>query len=111
MSSIAYLRSAYGIPAKKGMRVKLKKAYFNIPSDGGVITGAKHAYLRIRIDGEKHSRFFHPTYGVIYPAVEPTLALDSLKDGGKKPEFVIFDDVHDNFYSWLKNLAVLGWRR
>jgi hypothetical protein len=68
MSNIAYLRNAYGIPAKKGMRVKLKKAYFNIPSDGGVITGAKHAYLRIRVDGEKHSRFFHPTYGVIYPA-------------------------------------------
>lgn len=76
MNSIAYLRTAYGIPAKKGMRVKLKKAYFNIPSDGGVITGAKHAYLRIRVDGEKHSRFFHPTYGVIYPAVEHTLAVD-----------------------------------
>lgn len=76
MSSIAYLRSAYGIPAKKGMRVKLKKAYFNIPSDGGVITGAKHAYLRIRVDGEKHSRFFHPTYGVIYPAVEHVNAAD-----------------------------------
>jgi len=49
--SLAYLRSAYGIPAKKGMRVKLRKAYFTIPSDSGVITGSKHAYIRIRIDG------------------------------------------------------------
>ena len=34
-------------------------------------------------------------YLVSVDCAQTPRALDSLKDGGKKPEFVIFDDIHD----------------
>lgn len=54
-----YIRSAYNVPAKRGMRV-------TIDGRSGVITGSCQAYLRVRFDGEKSSRFCHPTWRVVY---------------------------------------------
>lgn len=56
--SLDYIRRYYGVPAWRGMRVEY------CGSDNvrrkGVVTGASHAYVRIRLDGEKHSRPYHP---------------------------------------------------
>ena len=34
----------------------------------GTITGADGGYLRIRLDGEKHSKRYHPTWNIQYDA-------------------------------------------
>ncbi len=54
-----YIRKAYGVPAKRGGRV-------NCEGRHGVITGTRGPYLRIRIDGEKASRLYHPTWNIAY---------------------------------------------
>jgi len=54
-----YIRKHYNVPAKVGMRVKTEKGK-------GYIVGSCNAYLRIRLDGEKKSRVFHPTYKIEY---------------------------------------------
>lgn len=59
--SMQWIRSTYGIPAKRGMRVI---------ADGkpGVITGSRGGYLIIRLDGwEKgNKRAYHPTWEMQY---------------------------------------------
>jgi hypothetical protein len=54
-----YVRAHYKVPAKRGMRVV---------ADGkpGVITGFAGARLRIRLDGEKYSGIWHPTWRIDY---------------------------------------------
>lgn len=61
--SAAYVRRYYRVPAKRGMRVI---------ADGkpGVITAFEGQYIRVRLDGEEHSRNWHPTWHMEY--VEPT---------------------------------------
>jgi len=64
-----YIRKTYGVPAKRGGRV----AYIdnNPNGDGdikimGTITGSRDAHLRIRLDGDRFSRNYHPTYNIEY---------------------------------------------
>lgn len=57
--SMEYIRTHYGVPAKKGMRVVV----YDKP---GVITGASGLYLRVKLDGAKHSDIYHPTDRVGY---------------------------------------------
>jgi len=57
--SLKYIRTHYGVPAKKGMKV-----IFN--GQSGHITGAKGAHLRIRFEEEKDRRTFHPTWEMWY---------------------------------------------
>lgn len=54
-----YIRSFYGVPAKRGGRVR----FFG---KAGTITSAKGPHLRVRFDGERRSRCLHPTWGVEY---------------------------------------------
>lgn len=54
-----YIRVTYGVPAKRGARVK----YGGAP---GIITGALSGYLRIRLDGENRSKLYHPTWNLEY---------------------------------------------
>lgn len=53
--SMTYIRRAYDVPAKRGARVRYKGKL-------GVITGSYHQYLRIRLDGEKRSDVYHPSF-------------------------------------------------
>lgn len=55
----AYVRERYGVPAKRGMRVI---------ADGkpGVITSSAGNYIRVRLDDEKHSGYWHPTWHMEY---------------------------------------------
>jgi len=58
-----YIRGAYNVPAYRGRRV----AYMG---KMGVITGSRGHYLRIRLDGEKYSCNYHPTYEIDYSPKE-----------------------------------------
>ena len=75
--SLEYIRRTYGVPAKRGSRVRVDW-YPPEPAREGTITGSRQAHLRIRLDGEKHSRTVHPTWRIEY-------LLTELKEGPRKP--------------------------
>ena len=55
-----YIRSYYGVPAKRGARV-----VFN--GKAGVIVGSRQQYLRIRLDIDPHKPItVHPTWRMEY---------------------------------------------
>ena len=59
-----YIRLRYGVPAKRGAKIK----YCGQP---GKITGCDSGYLLIKLDGEKRSKRYHPTWNIEYvPADE-----------------------------------------
>jgi hypothetical protein len=62
--SLDYIRRTYGVPAKRGQRVQY------LASDGelveGRITGSSGGRLRVRLDGNKQSFIFHPTFNLAY---------------------------------------------
>jgi hypothetical protein len=55
----AYVRHFYGVPAEKGMRVRVN-------GQPGVIVGFVEAYLRVRFDCENEPVNAHPTWRVLY---------------------------------------------
>lgn len=61
--SLDYIRKRYGVPAKRFGRVEYtgqgKPAL-------GTITGARGARLLIRLDGQKNSFPYHPTWELSY---------------------------------------------
>ncbi len=60
--SMQWVRDAYGVPAKRGGRVR----YTGDKTPRlGTITAADHG-LRIRLDGDKRSLPFHPTWELEY---------------------------------------------
>lgn len=61
--SAEYVRSHYGVPAKRGMRI-------TIDGRPATIVGFAGARLRIRRDGEKRTAIAHPTWRVEYPKPE-----------------------------------------
>jgi hypothetical protein len=66
--SMKYIRDHYGVPAKRGGRVR-----FTGGSNGpitGTITSSHGPHLRILFDGDKHSLPVHPTWEIEYLGVE-----------------------------------------
>ncbi len=57
--SMEYIRTYYKVPAKKGQKVMALGKL-------GVITGARGAHLRIRLEGQKRSSLYHPTWEMQY---------------------------------------------
>lgn len=53
--SMEYIRDYYKVPAKRGRKVI-------VIGKLGIITGSKGAYLRVRLEGEKGSSLYHPTW-------------------------------------------------
>lgn len=63
--SLSYVRKAYGVPAKKGGRVR----YTGEGRDEfGTIIGASGPHLKVRLDGVRHGMPFHPTWEIEYLA-------------------------------------------
>ena len=61
--SMKYIRDYYGVPAKRGARVR----YFDgVNEFFGVIVGSRGSLLRVRFDGEKGASLLHPTWWVEY---------------------------------------------
>lgn len=66
--SLAYIRTTYGVPAKRGMRVRYTDeggAIWN-----GTITSARGPHLRVlvddRVQGYRGRLILHPTHRVEY---------------------------------------------
>lgn len=59
-----YIRNNYSVPAKVGGRVE----YTGDPgvTRQGIITGERNGLLRIRLDGNRRSLSFHPTWKLRY---------------------------------------------
>lgn len=58
--SMDYIRQTYGVPAKRGGRVRVR---FDSPDElngrEGTITSAT-SYVKVRLDGEKRPDIFYP---------------------------------------------------
>lgn len=65
--SLSYIAKTYGVPAKRGQRVRYTgdKGPKAKPREG-VITAAEGAHLRIRMDGDSFSQPYHPTWELEY---------------------------------------------
>lgn len=59
---MGYIRETYRLSVKRGDRVIYAE------TKPGTVTGAYNGYLRIRLDGEHHSRLFHPNWKLQLPA-------------------------------------------
>lgn len=58
--SLKYIRDHYGVPAKRGGRVR-----YNGKIEG-TITGSDGARLRVRMDGDRFSLKYYPTWDMEY---------------------------------------------
>lgn len=65
--SLQYISQMYGVPAKRGQRVRYTgdKGPKGATREG-VITSAHGAHLRIRLDGDSFSNIYHPTWEIEY---------------------------------------------
>ena len=62
--SMEYIRKTYGVPAKRGARVK------HLTTSGvlrfGEVKGSCGPYLRIKMLGDKRSGLYHPTWNLVF---------------------------------------------
>ncbi len=61
-----YIRKHYGVPAKRGGRVRFTPDGNEHMAHEGVIVGSKGNYLRIRMGEEKGVGTYHPTWELEY---------------------------------------------
>jgi hypothetical protein len=59
--SMAYVRRVYDVPAKRGARVVYRG---ETRVKRGTITSAKYGRIFVRMDGDKHSGLYHPTWEI-----------------------------------------------
>lgn len=59
MSSLEWIRATYGVPAKRGMRIRVqgKEGTINMWRDG---------YLMVRFDGDNRTKPVHPKWNITY---------------------------------------------
>jgi len=67
--SMDYIRRYYGVPAKRGGRIAYTGSKNCVVT--GRITGSDGQYLLIRLDGEKKSFRYHPTWELTYLTEAP----------------------------------------
>lgn len=72
--TLAYVRKAYGVPAKRGGRVLYTGCG---REEFGTIIGASGGHLKIRLDGVRHGMPFHPTWKLEYLNHSPQSASPS----------------------------------
>jgi acyl dehydratase len=63
--SMEWVRASYGVPAKRGGRVRLGPEFTSWAGREGTITSADHR-LRARLDGDKSPIVLHPTWALEY---------------------------------------------
>lgn len=66
--SMAWVRENYGVPAKRGGRVEYtsREGSPDTVIRFGTITGTRGPHLLVRLDGQKDSRPYHPTWQLRY---------------------------------------------
>jgi hypothetical protein len=62
--TMAYIRQHYGVPAKRGRRIRLSTPTHG--PDEGTIVASCGQYLRVRFDGFQRIETVHPTWCVEY---------------------------------------------
>lgn len=60
----AHIRRYYGVPAKRGGRVKIWTGEI------GTIIWANMGNLRIRLDGQRYAGYYHPVFGIEYLSLQ-----------------------------------------
>jgi hypothetical protein len=79
----SYVRSRYGVPAKRFMRV-------TVDGRSGTIVKFPGEYIGVRFDGEKAVTPCHPTWRVVYHPDEPApCKVDGCDDSAKARKFCI----------------------
>lgn len=61
-----YIRQQYGVPAKRGARVRFTPDGNLSTSCDGIIVGTRNGYLRVRMGEERRVRTYHPTWQIEY---------------------------------------------
>lgn len=61
--SMEYIRKTYGVPAKRGARIKFKAVG---GGSTGTIVGSRGGHIRVRFDGRTTILSLHPTWEVEY---------------------------------------------
>lgn len=61
--SLRYIRRYYEVPAHRGARVEYT-GHQDVKQ--GTVVGSAGARLRVRMDGEKHTGIYHPTWCMSY---------------------------------------------
>lgn len=61
---MAYIRGAYGVPAKRDGRIRFLDSIGGARE--GCIVGSRGQYLRVRLDAETWTRTLHPTWRIEY---------------------------------------------
>lgn len=64
--SMEYIRRYYGVPAKRGGRVRYTPDGNRYLAHEGVIVGSRGAHLRVRMGDEKKAGSYHPTWQIEY---------------------------------------------
>ncbi len=70
--SLDYIRRFYGVPAKRGGRIRFQ-------GRGATIIGANSQYLRVRLDDGTRA-LLHPTWEVEYPPPAPAYTPSGLDE-------------------------------
>ena len=69
--SMEYIRRVYGVPAKRGGKVRITSMQDSTIKLDGIIVASKGPYIRVRInDGKPMS--YHPTWNIEYLREEAT---------------------------------------
>ena len=63
--SLEYIRKTYGVPAKRGVRVKFTPDTRDNPVFGKIV-GHHAALLRVRVEGAKRVWLCHPLWQIEY---------------------------------------------
>lgn len=66
--SLSYVKDTYGVPARRGMRVR-------VHGRDGLLTSGDGAHVRVRLDGESYSRCYHPLDVDYFDGVDPAARL------------------------------------
>ena len=64
--SMEYIRKHYGVPAKRGGKVRFTPDGNRHLAHEGVIVGSRGAHLKIRMGDEKRAGIYHPTCDLEY---------------------------------------------
>lgn len=67
--SLAWVRKRYSVPAQRGGRIEYTGGG---KPRLGTITSASNGHLNVRLDGEAHSRPYHPTWKLRYLEAKDT---------------------------------------
>jgi len=93
--TLAYVRKAYGVPAKRGGRVRYTGCG---REELGTIIGASGGHLKVRLDGVRHGMPFHPTWKIEYLPEQPRGPLierDRSRDDNPLKSFTLTQAMRD----------------